>query len=146
MFETISESTGIRGRHYKVLKYLDDQCTKPRKGFNIAKKRFAKEKREFDAIDVLVGEKFIFQIEYKEDRRNETRACSYMVGFTPELGRSYKAIYRALRQVSRCEVAIVDAYNESVVIDAQPSIYSCVKPGKTGNKNGVPTHTILDRG
>lgn len=153
--EAVSDSTGTIGKHYVINNYLDEECNKPRKGFKLQQKRYAKDQHEFRKINLNAGEEFLFQVNYKEELRSQTRECSFMVGFTPEPERAYKAIYSVTEQVSRCAMRISDitdasssegvAVKEPVEIAYNVPKHSCLKRKTKGNKNGVPTHALKDR-
>lgn len=171
--EAFSDSTDAKGMHYVINNYLSEACAKPKKGFRLLQKRYAKGQHEFRGILLDPGEEFLFQVEYTEELRMQTRACSYLAGFTPQAGRSYRAVYTVSDQVSRCTIELFDVtdvkdqpeekkaagstaatvsvepsaetLNQPVKVSYQPPEFSCEKPKSKGNKNGVPTHTFKER-
>ena len=142
--KTDSEQT--LGRHYTVNRYLDDQCSKPKRNSRLYREKYVSDVETFDAIEVTAGEPFIFQVDYEEKRRDTERSCSAAAGFTPVAGRSYRGDFSVSGQVSRCQIALFDTTEGDVEIEAEviPETM-CTRRGATGNGNGVPTHAMIDR-
>lgn len=141
-----TDSDQTLGRHYTVYRYVDDQCTKPKRGNRIHREKYVDDVETFDTINIPSSEPFIFQVDYEEKRRDTERSCSASIGFTPEAGRRYRADYLVSGQVSRCRITLYDVTEGEVEIT--PEIVPetmCTKRGATGNSNGVPTHAMLER-
>ncbi len=143
---TSTDSEKTTGRHYTVTRYTDTSCSKPKKNSKLLRKKFAKDTHEFAPIKIATGELFVFQVNYEEKRRDSERLCAASLGFTPQEGRLYRAEYQVSGQVSRCEIAVYDITEEKQLVEAdvKPE-YSCAKRGKNGNKNGVPSHSFIER-
>ncbi|WP_189398108.1 hypothetical protein [Arenicella chitinivorans] len=142
--KTDSEKT--LGRHYTVNRYLDDTCTKPKRGSRMYRAKYVDDVEVFDTIDIPSSEPFIFQVDYEEKRRDTERSCSASIGFNPEAGRRYRADYDVSGQVSRCRITLYDVTEGEV--ELTPEIVPetmCTKRGANGNSNGVPTHAMIER-
>lgn len=143
---TSTDSENTKSRHYTVTRYIDTSCTKPKRRAKLLRKKYAKRSYEFAAIEIPVSRPFIFQVNYQEQRRDSERLCSSLVGFTPQLGRLYRAEYQVSAQVSRCEISLFDITEGKRRIDAEvrPE-FSCSKKGTRANRNGVPSHRFIER-
>jgi len=141
-----TDSLKTLGRHYEVTRYLNQTCDKPKRKARLFRKKYAKDQHIFKPIDVPDNELFLLQVDYREDRRDSERTCSSSLGFVPQPGRSYRLDYKVSGQVSRCTLELVDITNEDQPMEPQVSPAStCTKKGALGNKNGVPTHRLIDR-
>ena len=144
--ETSTDSKGTQGRHYVASAYLDESCNKPKKNAKVFRKKYAKDVHKFNSKPIAAGRKFLFQVKYSESRRDEDRDCSYIVAFSPENGRSYKARYNVWGQTAKCSLSIVDTTDGGEVeVEHQEPEYSCAKPGTKGNRNGVPNLIVYQR-
>lgn len=142
----VTDSESTLGRHYTVVRYADDACKKIRKGAKLYREKYADDKQDFDAIELISDEPFIFQVDYEEKRRQSERSCSAAIGFTPQAGRRYRAVYEVSGQVSRCDITLFDVTEGEQPMEAEivPETM-CTRRGATGNRNGVPTHAMVDR-
>lgn len=144
--ETSTDSIQTLGRHYTVTRYLDQSCNKPKSNAKLFRKKYADNQHVFKPLEIPADELFIFQVDYKEKRRDSERSCSASIGLVPQAGRSYKAHYEVSGQVSRCTIRFMDITEKAqpVEADVKPEIM-CTRKGALGNKNGVPTHSMIDR-
>jgi len=144
--ETSSDSTQTLGRHYTVTRYLDKSCNKPKSKAKLLRKKYADNQHVFKPLEIPAEELFIFQIDYKEKRRDSERTCSASIGLAPQAGKSYKAHYEVSGQVSRCTIQFMDISDEAhpIEADVKPEIM-CTRKGAVGSRNGVPTHSMIDR-
>ncbi|RBP52846.1 hypothetical protein [Arenicella xantha] len=142
--KTDSEQT--LGRHYTVVRYLDEKCAKPKRNSRLYREKYVEDIETFDTIDIATTEPFIFQVDYEEKRRDTERSCSAAAGFTPVAGRRYRGEFKVSGQVSRCEITLFDVTEGEVEFPAEivPETM-CTRRGATGNGNGVPTHAMIDR-
>lgn len=144
--ETLTDSTQTLGRHYTVTRYLDQACKKPKSNSKLLRKKYANDRHVFKPLELPADELFIFQVDYKEKRRDSERSCSASIGVVPQAGKDYKALYEVSGQVSRCTIQFMDITAEAQPIEAEmkPEIM-CTRKGAVGNKNGVPTHSMIER-
>jgi len=143
---TSSDSEKTKGRHVTVTRYADAFCAKRKTGSKLLRKKYAKARHEFAPLQVATGEPFIFQVNYQEKRRDSERVCAAQLGFTPKHGRLYRAEYQVSGQVSRCEITLYDITGTQQLVKAEITPeFICTKKGQNGNKNGVPSHSLIDR-
>jgi len=144
LVSTDSEQT--LGRHYHVTRYLNQECEKPKRNAKLLRKKYAKNRHQFKTLSIAANELFLFQVDYKEERRNSERACSASIGFTPEPNQSYRALFEVSGQVSRCKLKLLDVTDGELEVSTQitPQIM-CTRRGANGNNNGVPTHSLIEK-
>lgn len=147
-FELIAatDSEKTLGRHYTVTRYLDELCNKPKKNAKLLRKKYVKNQHQFEPLSVPTNELFIFQVDYSEKRRDSERSCAASVGFTPKDGRRYKAVSEVSGQVSRCLIKLYDVTDgeQELEPELRPKTM-CTRKGATGNGNGVPSHSMIER-
>ncbi len=141
-----SDSENYKGMHYTVMRYGDGDCAKAPKKAKLFRKKYAKPEETFKTLEVNANEPYFFQVDYQEQRRLEERFCNYLVGFTPDADKQYKAIFAVSGQVSMCSIEIVDAEsNEPIQAELVRPEMSCKKRNSKGNPNGVAEHRMLKR-
>jgi hypothetical protein len=165
--EGVSNSSATRGKNYAVTFYADEACARRGKTHKVFEKKYADSIHTFNALAVDVDQPFIFQVDYLEKRRGQTRRCSSIANVDLKESGNYKAVFSIMDEVTSCNIKIYDmnpavlnnsdqqaqknsllassAINSPVEIEYKKPAASCAKVGKIGYKNGTPVYTYKDR-
>jgi hypothetical protein len=170
VIESVADTNATRGRKLAVTYYQDEQCSRRGKSNKVFSKNYAKDLHRFNPWIVETDIRLIFQVNYIEKRRDETRACDAISSVSLKPGRSYRAIFRVVDDVVGCNIRVFDVtdiiqkpavlatgdqqpkgdsssepqFLEVPVKDSYPES-TCVKVGEKGYKSGTPVYSYQGR-